>query len=31
MAIEKLKVKDSEIKLGPIHTFRTIKRVMNSD
>jgi hypothetical protein len=26
MSIEKLKVKDSKIKFGSIHTFRTIKK-----
>jgi hypothetical protein len=31
MAIEKFKVKDSKIKLGSIHTFRTINRAMNSE
>jgi len=31
MAIEKLKVKNSKIKLGSIHTFKTIKLTMNSD
>jgi hypothetical protein len=31
MAIEKLKVKASKIKLGPNHTFGTIKRSMISD